>query len=312
MTCGLYLHFYLIHKSLGVKRINYKDNNMKAFVFQKPYPVLLNKWKISVFVSLFITLFLSIFQPFGLQFVNIDHKPLILAGYGMVTLLILLFDFFFIPVLFKRFFQEENWVVWKQIVWLTIVIVTISIGNYVYSILFSIVKWTGIHGFFVFVLFTFPIAVIPITVITFITQNIYLKRNLYLSVQMNKNIKEKSSDTGNGKSLSFTSGTQTYNFQLNTILFLESDGNYVHINYFENEQTKTQLIRNTLKNISEGIHEKELFKCHRAFMVNVRNVEEVKGNSHGISLKMKQSEKQIPVSRSNTKAFTGLLKSIKE
>lgn len=281
-------------------------------MLNKPYPILLNKWKLAIYVSLFISFFLSVFQPFGLQFLAIENKSIVLAGYGMVTFLILLVDLVIIPILLKEIFREENWTVWKQIVWLIFIVLTISIGNYGYSIIFKITHWVGLRGFFIFILFTVPIAIIPIIVITFITQNVYLKRNLKLSEQINDGIKEKPSDTINNKKINFNSGVQTYSFSLSEILFLESDGNYVEINYLENEQIKTQLIRNTLKNISVAIHATELFKCHRAFMVNLTNVEKVKGNSHGISIKMKYTEKEIPVSRSNTKAFTEQLKSIEQ
>ena len=278
-------------------------------ILNKPYPILLNKWKLTLYVSIFISFFLSVFQPFGLQFVNIDNKTIVLIGYGIVTFSILLIDLFLIPLLFKKSFRNENWTVWKQIVWLTFMILTISIGNYVYSITFSIFQWVGLRGFLIFISFTFPIAIIPIIVITFITQNIYLKRNLKLSAQLNEGIKEKVSNKDNSVLIHFKSGLQNYSFPFSSILFLESEGNYVQIYYIENEQIKTQLIRNTLKNISTEILEKELFKCHRAFMVNINNVEKVKGNSHGISITLKQINKQIPVSRSNTKAFIELFDS---
>jgi hypothetical protein len=278
-------------------------------IINKPYPILLNKWKLTIYVSIFISFFLSVFQPFGLQFVKIDNKTIILIGYGMVTLLILLVDLFLLPLFLKKSFRDENWTVWKQIVWLTFIILTLSIGNYVYSIIFSIFQWVGLRGFLIFILFTLPIAIIPIIVIAFITQNIYLKRNLKLSAQINESIKEKVSDSDNFVLISFKSGLQNYSFPLSSILFLESEGNYVQIYYIENEQIKTQLIRNTLKNISTEIHEKKLFKCHRAFMVNINNVEKVRGNSHGISITLNQIDKQIPVSRSNTKTFIELFNS---
>jgi low affinity Fe/Cu permease len=279
---------------------------MTKNILNKHYPILLNRWKLTILVSIFISFFLSVFQPFGLQFVEIDYKTIVLIGYGVVTLLILLIDLFLIPLLLKKSFRNENWTVWKQIIWLTFIILTISIGNYVYSIVFSIFQWVGLRGFLIFILFTLPIAIIPITAITFITQNIYLKRNLKLSAQINEELKEKTTDNDSSELISFKSGLQEYSFPFSTILFLESEGNYVQVYYIKNKQIKTQLIRNTLKNISAEIHKKELFKCHRAFMININNVEEVKGNSHGISITLKQIDKQIPVSRSNTKAFTKL------
>lgn len=289
-----------------------ETNNMITNILNRPYPLLLNKWKLAIYVSIFISFFLSVFQPFGLQFVDIENKTIVLIGYGMVTFVILLIDFFIVPVLFKSFFYEENWTVWKQILWLVFIVLTISIGNYGYSVYFSIFQWVGLQGLLIFILFTLPIAIIPIIAITLITQNVYLKRNLKISAQINESINQNASDNDNSKLITLNSGIQKYSFPLNEILLIESEGNYAQIYHVENGQIKTLLIRNTLKNISAEIHEKELFKCHRAYIINMKHVEKVKGNSHGISISMKQIEKQIPVSRNNTKAFTELFHSTKQ
>lgn len=212
-------------------------------ILNRPYPILLNKWKLAIYVSIFISFFLSVFQPFGLQFVDINNKTIILIGYGIVTFLILLIDLFIIPILFKRFFCEENWAIWKQILWLTLIVLTISIGNYGYSIFFSIFQWVGLRGFLIFIAYTLPIAIIPIIVITFITQNVYLKRNLKISAQINEGINEKVSENDSSTLITFNSGVQKYSFRLNEIFILESEGNYVQIYYLKNEQIKTQLVK---------------------------------------------------------------------
>lgn len=280
-------------------------------ILNKPYPLLLNRWKLTFLVSIFISFFLSVFQPFGIQFLEIENKTLILTGYGVVTFLVLLFDLFLIPSLLKKTFRDENWTVWKQIVWLTFIVLTISIGNYAYSLSFAITQWLGLQGVLMFVLFTLPIAIIPITVITFITQNLHLKRNAKLSAQLNEDLKDKATESESADLISFKSGLQDYSFPFNSVLFLESEGNYVQVYYIKNGQVKTQLIRNTLKNISAEIDKKDLFKCHRAFMINLNKVEKVEGNSHGIAITLSQIDRQIPVSRSNTKAFTELLEATK-
>lgn len=280
-------------------------------ILHKPYPILLNKWKVIIYVSLFIAIFLSIFQPFGLQFVTIDNKTAVLLGYGLVTGLILIFDLIIIPYIFKTQFKEEKWTIGKQILLLLFIVFTISLGNYTYSILFSVSSWVGIRGLLIFILFTFPIAIIPIVGITFITQNIHLKKNLKLSAQINKEIEGNHPDENSTLPLIFTSGNQEYSYILSNIIFIESEGNYVQINYLDKGIVKTQLIRKTLKDINASNVERVLFKCHRAFMININHVEKVRGNSHGITITMAHVNKQIPVSRNNTKAFTELLNSTK-
>lgn len=277
----------------------------------KPYPILLNRWKLTLIVSLFIAFFLTVFQPFGLNLLRSEHKTLILLGYGLVTFLLLLFNLFLIPAIFKQSFKAENWKVWKQILWLMYIVLSISVGNYLYSVLVSIVSWAGFRGLLLFVLFTFPIALIPIVAITFITQNIYLKKHLKLSGEINDQINDRQEVEKDKQSIELSSGNQSFQFILSDIVFLESDGNYVNVNYLENGVIKSQLIRNTLKNVSEIIDSSYFFKCHRAFLVNLNKIEKVSGNSHGISIKMTAANQQIPVSRNNTKAFTQRLNAIK-
>lgn len=279
---------------------------MNTNFLNKPYPITLNKWKLAISVSLFISFFLSVFQPFGLQFVDIDNKMIILIGYGVVTFIILLIILFFIPFVFKKSFSEEGWTVWKQILWLSLIVFTISLANYGYSILFSIFQWVGYKGFLIFILFTFSIAIIPIVVITFISQNLYLKKNLTLSDKINDKIDSKSSNSDCEDLINLMSGNQTHKFQFNTIIFFESIGNYVNVNFIKDGQVQTVLIRNTLKNICSEITQKDLFKCHRAFAINTQQIEKVEGNSHGILVTMKHIAKQVPVSRNNTKAFSAI------
>jgi len=38
-------------------------------------------------------------------------------------------------------------------------------------------------------------------------------------------------------------------------------------------------------------------KCHRAFLVNIANIEQAKGNAQGLRLQLKHTDDEIPVSR---------------
>ncbi|MBN1197974.1 MAG: hypothetical protein JXA23_01390 [Bacteroidales bacterium] len=64
---------------------------------RQSYPMIENRWRIILPISLFITLFMIIFQPFGLADYEGSDKLLLLAGYGMVTFMVLCFNMFLIP-----------------------------------------------------------------------------------------------------------------------------------------------------------------------------------------------------------------------
>jgi DNA-binding LytR/AlgR family response regulator len=44
-----------------------------------------------------------------------------------------------------------------------------------------------------------------------------------------------------------------------------------------------------------------MVKCHRAFLVNVKHIEYVKGNSQGLKLMLAAIDFEIPVSRNYSK-----------
>ncbi len=273
-----------------------------------PFPQNLKRWKVIFFVSLFISLFLWLFQPFGLQTLDHEYKDLILIGYGLVTFVILIFNLILIPKVFYTFYQDENWTILKEILHLSWIIISIGIGNYFYSYVFSIIPWIGINGILVLILDTFFIAIIPITITIIIRQNVHLKQNIKHSHQINSHISDYLKEPANTK-LILQSGNQQLHFNIDEIIFFESEGNYINIHYLENQILKSKLIRNTLKNIEERLSDKTFFKSHRAFIINTSFIEKVKGNSQGLSVQLINIEKEIPVSRSNIKEFKELMNS---
>ena len=56
----------------------------------------------SLFFGFFVFLFLFLFQPFGLNNYKSDSKTLQLAGYGVVTVVTLLGNYFFFPFIFSK------------------------------------------------------------------------------------------------------------------------------------------------------------------------------------------------------------------
>lgn len=101
-------------------------------LLKQPYPIIENKWLIITPISLFVTSFLVIFQPFGLGTIENQLKLYIFIGYGAITFLILIFDLNLIPKLFKQFFDEKNWTVGKNLLFIFIILFTIGLGNFIF------------------------------------------------------------------------------------------------------------------------------------------------------------------------------------
>jgi len=274
---------------------------------RKPYPLNLNKWAVIISISLFVSFFLVVFQPFGLQHLESDRKSFLLAGYGLVTFVVLIFDMIILPFVFPGIFREEKWTVFREVVWLVWIVATISIGNYVYSGVFSIVHWIGIRGFLTFIGFTFAVAIIPIMGVTVFSYNRQLKKNLLASQELNELIGgQEPGMVQDDNKLVITSENRNQKIETSTsrLICIESEGNYVNTWYLEEGKIVRFLIRNTLKNIESQIEKTDsLFKCHRAFIVNLSYIEKVKGNSQGYRLLVKYLDREIPVSRNYSRSF---------
>lgn len=88
-------------------------------------------------------------------------------------------------------------------------------------------------------------------------------------------------------------------FSASRFLFAEAEGNYVSVCWLEDGLPKQSLLRTSIKNVVSTLAEcGTVMQCHRAFVVNLCQVEAIEGRSSGIGLVMKHCEKVVPVSKS--------------
>ena len=68
------------------------------------------------------------------------------------------------------------------------------------------------------------------------------------------------------------------------------------------------MLRATMKQMEDSLQVYPMIvRCHRAFMVNLGQVEHISSNSRAMQLMMCHSHDAIPVSRSNVNKLKGLL-----
>jgi len=97
-------------------------------------------------------------------------------------------------------------------------------------------------------------------------------------------------------------GTTSERVTLNTanLLFAETIGNYVKVCHLRNGQVHTDMLRATSKQMEEELHDYPMIvRCHRAFLVNLAQVEQIVAKQGSMQLVIKHSHDSIPVSRSN-------------
>lgn len=267
----------------------------------QPFPKAESKWKIIIYISLFVALFLIIFQPFDLNYFQGSNKLLILSGYGLVTFCALVFDLIILEDIFKKFFDDRNWKIWKEFVTLIWVIFTIGLGNALYtSIMFGFYFEYGFSFILQFQLMTLVVGIIPISVLI-ITKQKYLFRKHYISSEnLNKIILQDKPEIINNKTIRyFAENDKDYiDFINNNFLFIESSGNYIELYLLEKGKLIRKTFRNTLKRSLDFFNEStEIMQCHRAFIVNTNKIINSHGNSQGLRLNLENCNIEVPVSR---------------
>ena len=112
---------------------------------------------------------------------------------------------------------------------------------------------------------------------------------------MNENIGFKSS---NLISIRDSRGVLQLSVAKENLLYIESADNYICIWYHKNDVLKKQLMRITMKEISEQLADSNIVRCHRSYMVNLDLVKVMRREKENLFLELcVPGVKEIPISK---------------
>ena len=93
---------------------------------------------------------------------------------------------------------------------------------------------------------------------------------------------------------------ESVTLQISHLLYIEAVGNYVKVSHLRDDQVHTDMLRATMKQMEETLHDYPMIvRCHRAFLVNLGQVEQIVSHSGSTQLLIKHCHESLPVSRSN-------------
>ena len=88
--------------------------------------------------------------------------------------------------------------------------------------------------------------------------------------------------------------------QLSDLLYVEAVGNYVKVFHHHDGKVRTDMLRATSKQIEDDLRPYPMIvRCHRAFIVNLQQVEQIISKSGSMQLLVKYCHDHLPVSRGN-------------
>jgi len=101
---------------------------------------------------------------------------------------------------------------------------------------------------------------------------------------------------------------ESVTLEISDLLYIEAVGNYVKVCQLQENDVHTHMIRATMKQMEDALQNYPMIvRCHRAFMVNLGQVEQISSNSRAMQLIMRHSHDAIPVSRSNVNKLKELI-----
>ncbi len=263
---------------------------------KKPYPFNtdpIHNAKIIFFISVIFGLFLFLFQPFNINELSLKSKLIISAVISIITFAVLSFNLLVLPSYFFKFFNNDKWNIFKEIIWNTYLLALLTTAFIIFLKYTHIASITGITYLKIIL-----IGILPISILVFLNQNRLLKLNLNDAMELNKKILSKLNSGNNRVVFESEYKNDSISLIVNTIRLIKSAGNYIEIFWKEKNKIHKHIARIKLQNAEDLLNNYNfIFRCHRKYLINTDYILKAKGNSQGLKLNLKDIDFQIPVSR---------------
>lgn len=263
--------------------------------------------KVALAAGFFVGLFLSVFQPFGAYNWDNPYKIPLLAGYGVITFVLLVCSSYLLPWIAPNVFKEQNWTVRKEILHVCWHILSIACGNYLYGMLL----FEGISNndsflsdFVSMLLITLIIGLFPAIGITVYIY--FLKLHKYNHPPQPQPLNQTQQVADSEQTLTFVAENERDSISLkaSSLLFIESADNYSEIIFLKHNTIQKELIRSSLSRLENQMSVDFVVRCHRSYLVNLHKVVSVSGNAQGYKFHLDGWQEPIPVARKYSELVT--------
>ncbi len=286
-------------------------------ILNRPFPLDIpsrQSFRYTSYAALCVFLILVLLQPFGIGEVKGPTLLLNAFLYGLVTFVCTSANTFLLPWLLPGVYREEKWTVGKELIHMCWHLVPVAIGNWLLThwLYKNSLSW---HNLFSFLWITLVVGIFPLWLNVLLKQQRLLKKYQAGASQLQEQLNHPAPQTTTPvvpEQIVFISenGKEQVSLPPGEIRYITAADNYVRIYFIKNNEPTSHLLRNTLKKAEDVLLPfPQFFRCHRAFIVNLKTVQQVSGNAQGYKLHLKDVEEVIPVSRNLNAQLSELLKS---
>lgn len=254
-----------------------------------------------------VFLILILFRPFGIDGPHNNFTVWHALLYGLGTFVTASLNAYVLPLLFRKFFLEERWNVGKELVLMSWQVVSISFINLGITRLLYAVDFT-LAGLLNFLWITAAVGIFPVAIIILLKQQILYRRYAHSAAELEKKLQYKTGITEPRKTkpvqlpetilLEGNNQHESLQLAITDIRFINAADNYIKVHYLEAGKPVQTVLRSTLKKAQSLLEDHpQLFRCHRAYIVNLAAVSHISGNAQGFKLHLRDIPEPIPVSR---------------
>ena len=254
-----------------------------------------------LFVSIFAVIFINIYKPFGsdkwIGVGDITDTMYLVWSTVLVTIGMLVVAVSRVVMYRASRRPDHNISYLKYIVWVFFELLLLSGAFTLIALIvgqnINLEAYDPLEVFFNAMQNTVFIIGIPYFLCIFYFS--YSERSAKLKALMNENIGFKSS---NLISIRDSRGVLQLSVAKENLLYIESADNYICIWYQKNDTLKKQLMRITMRDISEQLAETNIVRCHRSYMVNLDLVKVMRREKENLFLELGvPGVKEIPISK---------------
>jgi len=270
----------------------------------EPYPVEPSGFSPLLYAlgtGLFIFLFFAAFQPLGFSLLPAAPRRVLFAGYGLVTALAIAANGLLLPRLLPGLFREEKWTLGRQLLWMAWIILGVGLGAYALSA--AVCARFGLPAGWVrpqtIVLDTFLIGIIPVTVILLADASRLRRRNAAAVAEANRLLGQPPpAAAAELVEIVAENGKDRLRLPLGELLAVQSEENYIRVHVAAGA-SPPPLLRSSLGRVETQLRPLSplLFRCHRAWIVNLSRIARVAGNAQGLKLSLSGGNAIVPVAR---------------
>ncbi|MGM0620770.1 MAG: LytTR family transcriptional regulator DNA-binding domain-containing protein [Bacteroidota bacterium] len=246
-------------------------------------------------VSLGLFLFLLFLQPLDPPVTDFNKKLLLIAGYGVISLILLSLLRIFIPSLLPKLFLPEKWTQKKEIALHVIFLILNSVAFTFYTAYVANIEIT-----FSLTVNIVLISLFPTLFLVIIYEYHTLKLRLQNLLNQDSDFSPPEAEKGSDDLIEFESENQGEYFTLFPvqIIVVRAASNYVEIIYKDKDKVARRLIRSTMKKTEKQFSDIPfLLRCHRSCIVNSNYIQKVLKSQEGLKLKLYDYPREIKVSR---------------